>query len=100
VLRADGQLLYYKPNKANEYSRDESGPNPPRGIIFSYSDVYTGDSSNVPLEWPRDAPSSCRFSLPTPDRTYHIYCDTNSDAEQWITALRWALHRREAPAGQ
>lgn len=95
VLRKDGRLMYYRISKVNEYSRNGSGGNPPRGVIDEYTDILHGDSSTVNANWPRDAPSSCRFSLPTADRIYHIYCESNSEAQRWICALRQALDRKE-----
>eukprot|EP00045_Choanoeca_perplexa_P012413 m.135438 g.135438 ORF g.135438 m.135438 type:complete len:127 (-) comp15993_c0_seq2:3333-3713(-) len=91
VLRKDGYIYYFKPNRNNDYSTAKN-----KGVIRDFVDVLTGDSCHLGNDWPRDAPASCRFSLPCPslDRTYHIYCDNATEADRWISALTAVAKRR------
>lgn len=84
-----GRLYYYTINNSKIYPRDAY-----KGVIEDFVDVCQGETTELLTSWPRDAPQSCRFSLPTNQRTYHIYCETASECQRWAEYLNDACRKK------
>eukprot|EP00730_Choanoeca_flexa_P011740 TRINITY_DN27824_c0_g1_i1.p2 TRINITY_DN27824_c0_g1~~TRINITY_DN27824_c0_g1_i1.p2 ORF type:complete len:127 (+),score=27.14 TRINITY_DN27824_c0_g1_i1:154-534(+) len=92
ILRKDGFLYYYKPVRESSYTKSNA-----KGIVRDFTDILSGDSCHLGDAWPKDAPTSCRFSIFSPDcdRTYNMYCDNAAEADRWIAALNRMADQRK-----
>ncbi|EDQ88202.1 uncharacterized protein MONBRDRAFT_32868 [Monosiga brevicollis MX1] len=82
VLYQDGHIDYFKPRATVHSPLGRE-----KGAIWHIKAVVAGSDLGL-VPWPRDAAASCRFSLPTrAERTYHLYAESQVEADRWKRAL-------------
>ena len=80
--------MYFK-----EQSFRSSGKEP-KGTLEEWKQVLRGDECAIMCAWPKDAPSSCRFAIPTlPGRVYYFYSHSAGNCAEWLEAIDSVLRR-------
>jgi hypothetical protein len=67
---------------------------PPKGQLDPWAQVLRGDECGIMCDWPRDAPGSCRFAIPTTSgRIYFFYSHSAATCAEWLDAIERVLRK-------
>lgn len=89
LLPKSGELFYYKEQSCRTQGKA------PKGMLEEWRQVLKGDECAIMCAWPKDAPSSCRFAIPTlPGRVYYFYSHSAGNCGEWLEALDAVLRKR------
>ncbi|EGD77982.1 hypothetical protein PTSG_09616 [Salpingoeca rosetta] len=89
VLKKDSTLTYYK---TQDFLQTK-----PRGVIdiTKAIDFHDPNACDALVPWPKTAAVNARFEIQLPGRTYHIFCDTPQDCDEWLSKMRQLTGRED-----